>query len=208
MTLIVVVKEDDQSLLIAADGLERSSNNVYTITKRPKLHKASQGGLAWAASGNATVAEWLAEKLTAQPPNSWATMRDNTAGIPLIVANLNGDQRHILAGARAPWRNDFGVTCVIAGWLEGELGIWEIDNCGQPTPYLEHGFCAIGGPASTAEHISTALFDSPKNPLEKLKTIFNAIIKGIPSIGYPLDIWRITPGGVTIVEGRDDDQGQ
>ena len=202
MTLISVVKETESALLIAADNLEYNPEGRFSITPKSKLNRVGSGALAWACAGNATVGGWFSGRLRANAPTSWFDVTDEN-GLRNAVAKLNGSERGSAQLARIPWKDDFGVTCVLAGWLNGEVGIWDIDTCGQPTPFLDHGILFEGGPVKEAHLIWDALEDSNKTPLEKLQSVYKVIGVRTRMIDEDPDIWRITSEGITVVQGRD-----
>lgn len=204
MTLIAVVVESDDALLIAADNLERGAGG-YSVTPRSKLHKTKGGSFAWACSGNATVGDWVSTQLAGNAPSSWEAIT-GINGFRTVVASINGGERGIVALARTPWRDDNGATCVLAGWLGDVFGVWDIDANGQPTPHLEHGVLFEGGPVKEAHLIWDALADSKKPILDKLRRIYEVLGARLRMIDEHPDIWRITKEGMTIVQGRDNEQ--
>lgn len=203
MTLIAVVKETEESLLIAADNLERGGGG-FSVTPRSKLHKSKGGVFAWACSGNAAVGSWLSNHLSDNVPMSWETV-SNPAALPKVVAQLNADQRGIIQLTRNEWKDDYGVTCVMAGCLDGGLGIWDIDTNGQPTPHMERGVLFDGGPAQYAEVAWAVLEDSTKAAIDKLRAVYRCVALNGRIIDENPDVWRITSEGITVVQGRDDD---
>ena len=170
------------------------------MTKHPKLHKLTQDfPLVWGCAGNTRVAERFDSYMRANAPKSWS---DIEGDVRHQVAELNGAEREIIKIAGVEWTGDHGLTCLIAGSLKGTLGIWEIDNNGQPDPYIADGFCAIGGAALHAELIYKALSGAHMEPIDKLRLIYDTLIEGLRTIGHPVDIWKVTCGGITRLQGR------
>ena len=159
MTLICVAKESESSLLIAADNLEQSTGG-YSATPRSKLHRVEDKALAWACSGNATVGEWLSRQFAESNPQSWDAITSHEE-FRSSVAILNGNERAVAALARSQPGANHLVACVMAGWLNGEPGIWDIDSEGQPSPHLDRQILFEGSVALHAHLIWDALKDSP-----------------------------------------------
>jgi len=203
MTLIGVIKEGEEALLIASDNLERSTGG-FSVTPRSKLHRLEDKAFAWACTGNATLSEWLSQELANNNPQSWDDITGHN-GFRDSVATLNGNEKAGLTLARSNPGPDHLVTSVMAGWLNSEPGMWDLDENGQPTPHLDRDVLFEGGPvrALLAYSIWDALNDSPKSIVDRLQAVYRIIGARERSIDEVPDIWRITPDGITIVQGRD-----
>lgn len=199
LTVVIAMRENDSSILMAADG-EVLESGMIRLQGEIKLHCHPIGVIAWGTSGNLTIGKdefgtWL--KAYQWPPNSWVTFRD--AAVEKL-AELNGERRRLKSKAGLRASLDDVADCVIAGWIDGP-NIYEFDDSGGYKSYWERGFHVIGSGKDSAWAIYKA-FDEidtikPLEPLEKLRIIMKVVVSITPKCGEPRHIWRIKQEGIT-----------
>jgi len=197
MTVVVAVREDENSYLLAADG-EASEGPTLRIPFEHKLFRHPTGLVAWGVSGNRTVgaqdlSEWL--KHHSWPPKTWRLMRDETNR---HLSRLNGAQRNTirLAGLE-PKPGDF-AECLMVGWLDSRAEIIEFDSGGKASSYMSQGFHSIGTGKSHAWVAYKALSVVENLAvIDKLHGIMMTVLSTAPGCGVLYRIWRITPSNIS-----------
>ncbi len=193
MTIIAAMREDTNSILIAADSEYEESGQIRLGGGARKLKRHPTGMLAWAISGNTTLGEidfceWI--QAYSWPPPTWRIFeRDAITKLSYLI----GEQRKLVELSRAqPNPAHDAAECLLVGWLGDLPEIYAFGDAGQVQSYLQDGFCAIGKGNIDAWVSYLTLRDfGGITQLTKLQTIMNVITHTISGCGGEYYIWRV-----------------
>lgn len=203
LTLILANQETDNSILIGADSLvvDSAGNSVYMEIHVNKLHEIQGHPMAWAYCGTVELGNkfetWLKKQYPI--PQGWDKFEILVRN---KVADINKEQRNYVERSGAVWSDNFGLSCLFAGWLENKSHMIIFDDDGTISDCSINGVGAIGSGKSHAIIAYETLYefkDIPKD--KKFHAILRAaIVKEKKLCGLPLFMWRITPNGIDKLE--------
>jgi ATP-dependent protease HslVU (ClpYQ) peptidase subunit len=202
VTIIVAMRENDDSVLIAADG-ESMESSLLRMKNNSKLGKHPAGLIAWGTSGNSAIGEVFSAWLQSYtwPPKDWFTFKEQAIE---ELSRLNGRQRELTKLSGAEVKDDYLCSCLLVGLIDS-AGIYELDIVGRASPYWEVGFQAIGsGRLHAGVAYRTLCNVSGPTHLQKLIIIMQVVTQTAPGCGPPYTIWRITKDNITDVSSGED----
>jgi hypothetical protein len=197
VTIIAVVWEGDDSILIAADSGETEMPDGTRAKYLHKLKKHPTAPLAWGMAGDMNIgvnfSEWLQEY--EWPPKNLTIFREELA---TELADLNGKERERIKRAGFKAKKDDFCDALVAGYLDtpfafgisyrGKIGLIE----------KEHGFDAIGSGSAHAK-ITYRAYTLPEgvsnampNILYKMRLTMEVASVQVQNCDLPVHIWRIT----------------
>lgn len=197
LTVIVAMKESDNSVLLAADGEGLEADAIKV--QKSKLRRHPSAPLAWGATGNPTIEDDFTKWLQgyAWPPSNKGIFREQLIN---RLSELNGKQRELTSLAKAEIKDDYLCSVLLVGYLD-ELIIIELDSVGRASLYNEIGFQAIGSGRGHAWIAHKALkMLNGLTQLEKIKIIMQTVITSAPKCGPPIEIWHITAEGIETIK--------
>jgi ATP-dependent protease HslVU (ClpYQ) peptidase subunit len=196
MTIVAALREDSNSVLIAADSLITENDGIRSGSYDKLQHHAS-APVAWGAAGNTTISmmqfgEWMHR--FSWPPKDWPTARVKIAE---HLSRLNGKQRKLctLAGVEAK-PGDLGHILVVAHF-GGCIEIFEVDGFGVVSIIpQEQEFHAIGSGAPHAIIAQRAMnYSKSASPYTKLRVLMSVAAECAPSCAPPVHIGKVTATG-------------
>lgn len=190
MTIIIAMKETDDSLLIGADTMTTEDGDMKAEMPT-KLFKHGSHNIVWGASGNKEISAhefspWL-QSLNIEGDWEWLKLK-----IADKIAKLNGRQRKRVkkAGLTAP--PESLMSCLLVGWVNGESQIYEFTNDGRIESYKSVGFRAIGSGDAIAYGAYGVMRRTKELPETKLKIILDTTVKLDIHCGKPVRMKRVT----------------
>lgn len=197
MTIILAMKEADDSVLFAADSRQTESLGLVTTgAGKVECHKSLP--LAWAMSG--AYMESTAE-LTRQlhaipswPPQDWKSFTDTLA---MQVAQFNGESRQRAQAARVQADDNHLFSVLFVCWIGNALHILEVDDQGRATPYEREEFKALGSSGAIVQVAGWALNQAAggSSRLDRIHQMLDLAIAHDTQCGAPKRIYRLKPGG-------------
>ena len=195
LTVIVAMKESDDSLLIAADSMNIESDQLKA-DHQVKLHKHDKENIVWGFTGNRGLGRddfspWLK---TFDAGGDWQKFKIKVAD---KLAELNGEQRNRSSKAGIQPSPESTITCLLVGWLNNKPQILEFTDDGRIDSYLQDSFRAIGGGMVVAHRAYGALLRvTGIEPLDKFKIIVDTTIKSAAVCGGIPFIQRVKRDGI------------
>ncbi len=198
MTVIVGVRENDDCILLASDRGIQDFGGLRDILPYVKLNKLERATIAWGCSGNGTLGEEFSKWLMGQvaPLTSWKQLQDMVVN---KLAELNGTQRAITRRAGVEPTPDHLVSCLLAGWVDNQPGIFEFDDQGRFATYWAQGFYAIGSGSAVAAIAARTLRQIKASGIDKLRLLMDVVVKTARGCEPPITIWRLRAGDITEV---------
>jgi hypothetical protein len=201
VTVIAACRESEDSLLIAADSGETEAKSGRRLTTNRKLHRHRNEPLAWAISGNPTIGDqglnqWLAGQVW--PPASW---HDFLGEIADRVAFFNGRQRDRARLAGVTDIDQHTTQLVVVAWA-GEPHIYEFDDTGRDTPYVEAPLLAVGtgNDYFFAAYMALDQFAPLLPILDRFAASMQVAATHAPACGEPCYVWRVRADGISEVD--------
>lgn len=189
------MKDEDGSILIAADSMISDQHNAAVDFDLHKLKVHQSYPLVWAITGLYSRAiGQFSEYLAGHPAASWEELLEDTKE---RFAKINGEERRIAKLAEVELGPNDLASLLIVGWLDGEPDIVEFDENGASTSYYETpGFHAIGAGAPHAI-ISRWTLEGFKMPtLPRFERIMRVATRLSPKCDFPLHVLRVSAGAV------------
>jgi hypothetical protein len=202
VTVIAALRENDGSVLIAADSGEMERFGLGPTSSGRKLHKHERGPLAWGVTGNPEICarefnEWLTHK--PWPPRDWLSF---VREVRRELGRANKEEKDAIRAAGDEPGDEDTADVLLVAWMDGPR-IYEFNAHGNAYPYETAGFKAMGSGAGLAElaqfTLRTVDYQPPLAPLKKLDAIMATAIEYDKLCAEPLRIWRVTPNGVEVV---------
>lgn len=196
MSIIAAVWESDASILIAAESGAIEVMGGMRTAYHPLLQQHTTASLAWGAIGNAAryLDGWLREY--PWPPKSWNAFE---RAVEERIAGLNGRRRELAKIAGVEVREQELCAVLVAGWIEQEGRIFEVDDRGvlYITDQTQQ-FRAIGSGAlhATIIHEAYKRLQIQDPEVVKLQVGLHIAALAAPGCEPPINILRITPNGV------------
>ena len=161
-----------------------------------KLHQIPDAPLAWGCAGNPELIQkfsvWLEQYQW--PPSNWATFEGH---IRAKLADLNREERAFVERSGAQWSSDFGVTCLVGGWLHNEPHIVSLYHDGVKGSLENNEFDHIGSDSTFATVSYYSLSYVTGMPQEvRAHIVLHATSQLAPRCGLPYNLWRITHSGI------------
>ena len=197
MTLIVALKESENSVLLAADSQATGYGGIKT--RISKIRSVANRPILWACSGNPYIGlsqfgHWIDSYKWSMP--TWENFLTDARN---ELSRLNGAQVEATALAKAELGPDFVADCLFVGWL-GELGIYAISSDGRIVEPVEDGIYAIGTGGAYAILVNKAIKEANQlNPEARLRIVMSTVGIGALDCGPPLECWRVTPKGKDLI---------
>ena len=193
MTVLAAVLESDDSILVASDttGLAQIETGS---AHDGRIYFHESGPLSWAISGFITLdVDELSQELKGclWPALSWWSFADE---VSRSISASNRRRRELV-----PEMSVEGATQMfIAGWLDHEPQILQIDASGNVFSVKERGFVAIGNGAGDALTVfrSHQLLNLSISHSEALENALIVAAESNPGCRLPVLIWRINAHGV------------
>jgi len=195
LTIIVAMKESDDSLLIGADSMNTEDGGLKAIGA-VKLFRHDKENIVWGTSGNREISRhefspWL-QSLSIEGGWEWLKLT-----IADKIAELNGRQRERETKAGVPHNSESVIGCLLVGWLNGESQIYEFTNDGRIDSYIQDQFRAIGGGMPVAHGAYGAMKRTLGiENLNKFKIILETTITSTIACGGKFFIKRVNKDGV------------
>ena len=209
LTIIAAVRENDDSILLAADSGIMDFGGLRDRLPYPKLNKLEGLAVAWGCSGNGTLGEEFNKALRTEAfsPVSW---EDIQRTIVAKLGFLNGRQRDDTRRAGVNPTGDHTISCLFAGWIGEQPGIYEFDDQGRVASYWEQGFYAVGSGSYVAAIVEKTLRKVEATQLVKLKLLMEMVITSARGCEPPMIIWRITKNTISevAVEQESNESGE
>lgn len=191
LTIVAIMKESEDSLLLAAD---RQITGDAIRVLRLKLRKVPNQQIAWSSSGNSSIGlgefgHWL-ERYDFDGKDWWSFGLDAADKL----SELNGNQRKRTELSRAKLRDeDICAAVLIAGWLKGEIRAFALTSVGILSDALEGNFNAIGNGGDFAVVAKTAIEMCGVNLdcFTTLRFTMESVAGHVVGCNAPIDIWRI-----------------
>ena len=204
--------------LRCANGVVLASDSQITDPGRgltypaQKLHPLGTHG-AWGGSGSRSVLHDVEQVFSAEPE---AILQSENIGHALqarVVPILKHHYENFIAEVPGQEKGGTPATYVLAaGYVGDEPFIVDVDPNGLIGHHVETGFQAIGSGAAMAQqaHALLAHFGMSKRDVDygvvAALRVLDALDASSPSVGGPMDICRITPGGATHLEPDEVDE--
>ncbi len=204
--------------LRCANGVVLASDSQITDPGRgltypaQKLHPLGTHG-AWGGSGSRSVLHDVEQVFSAEPE---AILQSENIGHALqarVVPILKHHYENFIAEVPGQETGGTPATYVLAaGYVGDEPFIVDVDPNGLIGHHVETGFQAIGSGAAMAQqaHALLAHFGMSKRDVDygvvAALRVLDALDASSPSVGGPMDICRITPGGATHLEPDEVDE--
>jgi hypothetical protein len=198
MTLVMALKENDQSILIGADSEQTDEHGLKSVTA--KLHQVKDLPLMCGTSGNADIGNrlftgWL-DGLTMAGAD-WLQFSELASE---HLSDLNGAQRQRSKSAMVQLTPGvFTADAILAGWLQGHPDIFALSEDGRFDSAWQRGFLAI----ETGSHSAVAIYNCFKylsrigeiklTPERIARLILDVVALTVPNCGPPVELWRIGP---------------
>ncbi len=125
MSIIAAVWESETSILLATESGPTEILGGLRTAYLPKLQQHDTAPLAWGATGNLAryLGGWLKEYQW--PPRHWNAFE---RAVESRVAELNGRRRELAKIAGVEVREQELSAVLVAGWIENEGEIFEVDD--------------------------------------------------------------------------------
>ena len=198
MTVITVLRESEDSILIAADSGGHESPGPTRIRIPDKLKRHPLVPVAWAGAGGDSIGERFTGWLQDEGLENWNNCRSDAGN---KFAELIGDVvQRISISQRRPARPDELAQALLVGWLDSQPQIIELDDRGVDTSYLVEGFHAIGAGKLYAYTAHRTLQRYRLRPLSRLNRIMRIAATMAVQSDLPIHIWRVTSEGIQEVQ--------
>ncbi len=184
MTLISALRDGDR-LLVASDGIA-TDEHLMRQQAAQKTWDVSGSQLVWGYSGASALGDEFRLLIESGSPKKWQALTQWTAN---TVVDLNDPWRGRCERSGIP-RKDMGlVSILIAGWLDKQPGILQVNEAGMhSTPTnCQTTFIGSGAGAATLLH---AAFDGEATEAI-LHKIMNVVAAKLRDCGPPLTCWEI-----------------
>ena len=205
--------------LRCADGIVLGADSQITDSARglsypaQKLHPFGETA-AWGGSGSRAVLYDLAELFDGSASAVLETENVGRAVQERVVPVLRHHYDQFVE--RVPGESGSGATpatyVLVGGYARGTPFIADIDPHGLIGRYEEVGFHAVGSGAAMAEQAGALLahFRMTERDVDygvvAVVRVLDALRVTSPSIGGPVDIYRITADGATALSEKDIDR--
>lgn len=211
MTIVALMKESEDSLLLAADSQFTDGDIKSTYSK---LRKVSSQLVAWSSAGNPSIGldefgEWL--KTYDFLEKNWASFAEDAIG---QLSRLNGAQRERTRMSGVEWNKNFAADVIIAGWLADTMGAYALSDDGRFHDALQHGFEAIGTGAKYAKIAlhTVGLCQGYQDKETTLKIVMRVVAERVQDCILPVEVFRLKKDGIELIsqlgEGLEAKNGQ
>jgi len=190
MTIVAIMKESEDSLLLAADsqftdGAIRSTHS--------KLRTVPEQLITWSSAGNPSIGldefgGWL--KAYDFSGKNWSSFAEDATS---QLSRLNGAQRERTRLSGVEWNKNFAADVIIAGWLAGIMGAYALSEDGRFHDALQYGFEAIGVGAAYAKiALSTVrLCQGDQDKEATLKIVMRIVAERVQDCILPIEAFRL-----------------
>ncbi|MFC2006682.1 hypothetical protein ACFLUQ_00750 [Chloroflexota bacterium] len=204
VSIIILAKESDDALLLAADR-QFTSDGIKSNSL--KLRKVPGQQIVWSSSGSSSIGltdfgNWINTQTF--DGKNWGLFYPKAMD---KLNKLNSKQRKSTESARASALfkdEDITAEILIAGWLEDKMGAYELTRGGQAIYISGQYFNAMGDGRRDAYVAREALIRGKGNLdcLTILKIVMESVASHVDSCNNPIDIWRITKDSVEGIMGE------
>lgn len=184
-----------------SDPIEISDDQIRLFVQ--ELEFRHDYPIAWGFSGNDETGQafsaWL-KGLELDESLNWAKLRDLATD---EQSRMNGQKRRWMRRSETEPNPEDLTDVLIAGFVEGEPQMLEIDSVGRPSYCLHRGFAAIGSGKNLARvslvtarrFFPTKQFGQPEFVIET-----ETAARHGPQCSPPVRLLRVTPAGVEEVD--------
>lgn len=207
--------------LVCSDGIVMAADTQVTEKDRGvsyparKLHPLGTQG-AWGGSGAQSVLLEL-ETIFEDSPASILEAEDPGRALQeRVLPVMQHHYDHFIA--EVPGEDGDGGSpaayVMAAGYRDGEPWIVEVNPHAMVSRYEDVGFHAIGSGAPMAQQAGALLanFRMVKRPVAygvvAVVRVLDALSQTSPSVGGPVDVYRILPGGAEHLEPEEVDEAR
>ena len=192
VTLLAAVR-DGESVVVAADSsvwhVDRNMGASWegtTVKFRPLRNTRALYGF----HGEQTIGEPMGIQI--EKSTAWARW-------PELVAVVGDRLREVNTVPCLP--REQVTSVLVAGYLEGELGIYRIEPYGRPEVDESPAFLGDGRVvAKTGWHIAEQA--QPDMAVEaRLRLVMRHTVRQVGFLGFPVHFWRVTPGEIEELAG-------
>jgi len=200
MTVVLAVRCSD-GLVLAADSQATESDRGVSYPVR-KLHPLGDSG-AWGGSGSRSVLIYLQDRFD-EASGSILEAEDAGRAIQdraLPVYRYHYDRYIETVPGEGDGTSSPAAYVLATGYTDDQPWIVEIDPHGQLNRYQDIGFHAIGSGAPMAQQAGALLahFRMTTRSIDygvvAAVRVLDALEQTSPSVGGPMDVWRITAHG-------------